>query len=91
MDNTSNELISLPALAREIGYRERTVRGWVDSGKLAVVVLPSGQMRVRRSDVEALLTPRPRPRDRLAERYRAAERAAAERQRVSVPAIESAA
>jgi hypothetical protein len=53
----SYELMSLPRLAQEIGLGESTVRRWVAEGKLAVVVLPSGQIKVRRTDPDALLQP----------------------------------
>jgi excisionase family DNA binding protein len=55
--NKSYELLSLPRMAREIGLGESTVRRWVADGKLPVVVLPSGQMKVRRTDLDGLLQP----------------------------------
>jgi hypothetical protein len=54
---TNYELLSLPRMAQECGVTERTIRNWVAAGKLPVVVLPSGQMKVRRVDLDALMQP----------------------------------
>jgi predicted site-specific integrase-resolvase len=34
-----------------------TLRRWSDQGRVAVIVLPSGQRRYRRSDVLAIIAP----------------------------------
>lgn len=35
-----------------------TVRRWIKSGKLAAVILPSGQARIRRETLDAILQER---------------------------------
>ncbi len=35
-----------------------TIRRWVELGRIAYIELPSGQVRIRRSDVDAILAPK---------------------------------
>lgn len=44
-------------MAERAGVTQTTVSRWVASGKLAAITLPSGLLRFRSEDVEALLTP----------------------------------
>jgi excisionase family DNA binding protein len=38
-----------------------TVRRWIDAGKLPAIRLPGGNLRIRRSDVDAFLAPEQQP------------------------------
>ena len=50
-------LLSTSEVAELADVHHATVSRWVASGKLAAITLPSGILRFRREDVEALLTP----------------------------------
>ena len=39
------------------GVSDKSIRRWVDEGKLRHVRLPSGQLRFSEADLEAVLTP----------------------------------
>lgn len=54
---TPPELLATGAVARALSTDPRTVRRWVETGKLAAIVLPNGRYRFKREDVEALLVP----------------------------------
>ena len=45
------------AAAAVLGVSDETLRRWVERGKVRYVRLPSGRLRFRRSDLEALLVP----------------------------------
>lgn len=51
------ELLKAPAVAAILGVTDETVRRWAELGRLRHIVLPSGQRRFRRADVEAILQP----------------------------------
>lgn len=53
--NQSTDLIGTGVAAREIGVAPSTFRRWVDSGLVPGVLMPSGQRRVRRADLDAVL------------------------------------
>ena len=50
-------LLSTSEVAELADVNPATVSRWVATGKLAAITLPSGILRFRREDVEALLTP----------------------------------
>ena len=52
---THQELVSIGAAAAQLGVSTDTLRRWSASGRIPVVVLPSGHRRYRLSDIEALL------------------------------------
>lgn len=51
------ELLSASEAAEVVHVTEATVTGWAKAGKLRHIVLPSGQRRFRREDIEAILVP----------------------------------
>jgi excisionase family DNA binding protein len=51
------ELLSIPELCQEVGLHPNTVRGYIRSGQLPAVYLGPRMIRIRRSDIEHLLTP----------------------------------
>tara|TARA_Y100000310_G_scaffold3792_1_gene4671 strand:+ start:15368 stop:15562 length:195 start_codon:yes stop_codon:yes gene_type:complete len=52
----TEEMFRVKQIAAELDVHPRTVRNWIISGKLRVAaVLPGGQYRITRSDVERLL------------------------------------
>lgn len=53
----ANDLLTLDEVATELRVSVWTVRQWRRNGVLKAVKLPTGTIRVRRSDMEALLTP----------------------------------
>ncbi|MEW6933715.1 helix-turn-helix domain-containing protein [Trueperella pyogenes] len=50
-------LLSTGKAAEAFDVTSQTVRRWIDTGKIAAVVLPSGQLRIPASEVERILTP----------------------------------
>ena len=54
---TTPDLLPTGEVARRLNTDPRTVRRWVETGQLAAITLPSGRLRFRREDVEALLVP----------------------------------
>lgn len=52
-----DDLLSGSEVAEMLGVSVETVRLWAKDEKLTHIVLPSGQRRYRRSDVEAILEP----------------------------------
>lgn len=55
----SNALIDAREAARRLGVSPSTVRRWAYEGSIPVVRLPSGRMRFRLADIQALLEPTP--------------------------------
>lgn len=53
----TDELLSTTDAAAIVGVTDETIRRWAEARKVAHVRLPSGRLRFRRSDVEALLAP----------------------------------
>ncbi len=51
------DLLSTSQAASALAVTAQTVRRWADTGKLCVVVLPSGQYRIPASEIERILTP----------------------------------
>lgn len=49
--------LSTGAAAALIGVSDETLRRWVEQGRVRHLRLPSGRLRFRREDVEALLVP----------------------------------
>ena len=50
------DLLTCPEVAAELGVADETVRAWVRNEKIAHVLLPSGQPRIPRSEVDRILT-----------------------------------
>lgn len=57
MPDDPAELLSAAKAALLLSVTEDTVRQWAKTGKLRHVLLPSGQRRFRREDVDAILVP----------------------------------
>jgi excisionase family DNA binding protein len=53
------ELLTIDEAAQAIDCSPTTVTRWIKSGRLPAVTLPSGRYRVRRDDLDKLLTSRP--------------------------------
>lgn len=51
------EMIAPSEAASLLGVTPATIRRWAHLGKIPYIHLPSGRMKFRRSDVEALLSP----------------------------------
>lgn len=49
-------LVPASVVARLAGVNPETIRRWVREGSLPAIVLPSGRLRFRPEDVDALLT-----------------------------------
>lgn len=49
------ELITTVAVAKQLTVSPDTVRRWARDGLIEAVTLPSGQLRFRQSDVDALI------------------------------------
>jgi excisionase family DNA binding protein len=45
------------AAAELLGVSDETLRRWAEQGKVRYVRLPSGRLRFRRADLEAILVP----------------------------------
>ena len=54
---TDSDLLSTSAAAAVLGVSDETVRRWADERKIRHVRLPSGHLRFRRSDLDAVLSP----------------------------------
>lgn len=52
-----SQLLGVQEVAALCGVHQSTVRDWVARGRLAAVRLPSGQLRFRAEDIDALLVP----------------------------------
>lgn len=52
-----NQLLRVHQAAREASVHVDTIRRWSDAGLLPATRLPSGERRIRRRDLLALLTP----------------------------------
>lgn len=62
--STSNpdELLTVAEIARELKYTEATIRVWIKQGRLRAIQATNREYRVRRSDLEAMLSKRePQP------------------------------
>lgn len=57
-ERSDDDLLTTGAAATILQVGRATVRRYADNGALPVIVLPSGQRRFRRRDVQALLEPR---------------------------------
>lgn len=51
------ELLTMKEVAELARVAPSTVSRWVSAGKIPVVVLPSGQVRFTRHEIEQMLTP----------------------------------
>ena len=61
MPNDDKTLMTVSDAAELAGVHPRTVRRWIDEGKLASVeVYPTHRVRVRRDDVDAARHPKDR-------------------------------
>lgn len=49
------ELLTAPQVADLLGVTAEAVRSWAKGGRIAHITLPSGQLRFRRADVDAIL------------------------------------
>lgn len=49
-------LLTAEEVAEVLRVAPLTIRRWVASGKLAAIKLPGGQIRVRKADVESILS-----------------------------------
>jgi excisionase family DNA binding protein len=54
---TDSELLSTSGAAAVLGVSDETVRRWAEERKIRHVRLPSGHLRFRRSDLDAVLAP----------------------------------
>lgn len=54
---TDDAFLTTPKAAEVLGVSDETLRRWADERKIRHVRLPSGQLRFRRSDLDAALTP----------------------------------
>jgi excisionase family DNA binding protein len=52
-----HDLLTVAQAAEVLAVTPRTVTGWCRTGRLPYVQLPSGRLRIRRSDLDALLKP----------------------------------
>jgi excisionase family DNA binding protein len=50
------ELLTVVQVAEILGVHPRTVTNWCNEGTLKAIVLPSGRFRIRRDDLDALIT-----------------------------------
>lgn len=57
-NNQLPHLLTVAETARLLGVSDYTVRRWAHDGELPYIQLPGGQRRIRRVDVDAILTPR---------------------------------
>jgi excisionase family DNA binding protein len=55
-DPNPNELLTVPEIAKELKYTEATVRTWIKQGKLRAIRATGREYRVRRSDLDAMIT-----------------------------------
>lgn len=53
----TDDLLTTAAAADLLHVSDETLRRWVDAKRIRHIVLPSGQLRFRRSDIEAALVP----------------------------------
>ncbi|MGW6730197.1 excisionase family DNA-binding protein [Nocardia sp. NPDC055029] len=60
-DADAHELIRLSAGAALVGVHSRTLRRWIDQGKLTGWRMASNQIRVSRAELLDLATPMPQP------------------------------
>lgn len=51
------DLLTAPQVAEILGVSAEAVRNWTKGGKLDHITLPSGAVRYRRSDIDAILNP----------------------------------
>lgn len=49
------ELLSASQVGGILGVTAESVRSWAKAGRIPFITLPSGQIRIRRSDVDAIL------------------------------------
>jgi excisionase family DNA binding protein len=54
---TDTDLLTTSGAAAVLGVSDETVRRWADERKIRHVRLPSGHLRFRRSDLDAVLEP----------------------------------
>lgn len=54
-DDDGDELLFPPDVAIELKVDVQTIRRWVRSGKLPSIRMPSGRIRIRRSDIDRIL------------------------------------
>ena len=52
--NTNNELLKISEVAKMLNVARTTAYNYVNQGILPIVRFPTGTLRVRRSDIEAL-------------------------------------
>lgn len=52
-------LLTTAEAARKLTVSDETIRRWIADGKLPAITLPSGQYRIRKADVEAILRGEP--------------------------------
>jgi excisionase family DNA binding protein len=51
------DLLTASAAGALLGVHEETIRAWAKEGLIRHIVLPSGQRRYRRADIDAILEP----------------------------------
>ncbi len=49
------DLLTTGEAARELSVTDETIRRWIMAGRMPAITLPSGQFRIRREHVEAIL------------------------------------
>jgi len=52
----SDPFMTVPEIAQELRYTEATVRTWIRQGKLPAIRATNREYRVRRSDLDAMIT-----------------------------------
>lgn len=52
----SDPFLTVPEIAQELRYTEATVRTWIRQGKLPAIRATNREYRVRRSDLDAMIT-----------------------------------
>jgi excisionase family DNA binding protein len=51
------QLLTAPKVAELLGVSAETVRTWAKDGQIRFITLPSGVIRFRREDIDAILEP----------------------------------
>lgn len=53
----NDELLTPAEVAELVKVSTQTIKRWFHRGKIAAIMLPNDQLRFRREDIEALMTP----------------------------------
>jgi excisionase family DNA binding protein len=58
MAQGTDELLTVPQVAKILGVADETVRTWVKQGHVPFVTLPGGGRRITRAQLDTILTER---------------------------------